>query len=690
MNGNRGRNGKNRTRTSGSQIRSILLNRSARWPSFHHPHKTTCAAATQGANERPYTTTKPISDWWHGTEELNPEPADLESAALPIELVPCARFVRRILACESGVVKGQRRGAGPVAHTETPHATRHGGRTAVRPYRPNCPTIRYTVCIGREATNQLVMTLQEKIASWAAGFRLGDAPPRILTAARGQMLSVLAGTLASASSAEGKAVIRAAHAWPTGRSLLLTPARNLFLDRTAAAAANAALSCTYDYDDYMLLGHGGHSAVHVPLALGTENSKSIGEVFAAQILANEVAGRLGLSCFFGPQNGQQLPFIHQVGAAVAAGYLTGSTPKELANALGIALSQPPAPLWPAFLGGFGSKILVPFEPVAAGIRAAELAKSGLTAPLDLLDHPGGFYSRFSFLPLPQVIGGFSWTWVLDSLHIKTYPTCAYHLTTHALVDRFRNKYGQGIFGDLKSATIHTTALATIVSHLADTRDHGVVTANEANFSLTTGPALSMLMGGFSPSYLDDDLLREQSTDIRALAKRITLLHDLDMTVGLVQSVNDKLDIRCVLGNLPLHRVIKPLLKAWLSMPGMSASKGLRGSISAYQAAKVVRRILATRAQGGTYSLGEHPFVGLRLPFASRLTITTRDGTTVTETLTTPPGSVCDADFLDLAREKFMRASHFLKPERREAIVEFVLAAPMDTPVRKLVELFACP
>src|SRR5439155_7569280 len=82
-----------------------------------------------------------------------------------------------------------------------------------------------------------------------------------------------------------------------------------------ALLANAAASCAFDWDEILLLGHPSHSTVVVPLALAeTRPATTLRDALLAQVAANEVAARMGLACFFGPQNGQNLPFVHLVGA----------------------------------------------------------------------------------------------------------------------------------------------------------------------------------------------------------------------------------------------------------------------------------------------------------------------------------------------------------------------------------------
>ena len=54
--------------------------------------------------------------------------------------------------------------------------------------------------------------------------------------------------------------------------------------------AGAAASIAHDWDDYLYMGHTGHSAVWTARAFAPDDAE---RRFAAQVAGNEVAGRLG-------------------------------------------------------------------------------------------------------------------------------------------------------------------------------------------------------------------------------------------------------------------------------------------------------------------------------------------------------------------------------------------------------------
>ncbi|MEK7866321.1 MAG: MmgE/PrpD family protein, partial [Planctomycetota bacterium] len=266
------------------------------------------------------------------------------------------------------------------------------------------------------------MTSLSQVGEWAASLRAEQIPDGVHRRVRAQVLSMLAAAHAAVHSRAFGAVASAVAKWGPGDSpIVATGAR---VDLHASLLANAAASMAFDYDDYLFLGHTGHSAVWTPLLLGAQIDAAPEDVLAAIVAANEVAGRLGAACFYGPQNGQLWSFIHLAGAAVAASRVMRLDAGRTAHALAIALSQPNYALYPGLMG-CEAKLLTAATPAVAGLQAAQLAAEGLTGRLDVLDDPRGFLAHFSFHPQPHMLTGWGEAWVSETIAIKPYPGCAY-------------------------------------------------------------------------------------------------------------------------------------------------------------------------------------------------------------------------------------------------------------------------
>lgn len=382
----------------------------------------------------------------------------------------------------------------------------------------------------------------EEIAGWAAELGAGDIPVGIHELCRAQRRSVLGAVAGSMGDAATQRVISAVRGWAgPGPAPLLGPpqpgatqdtslARGVRVDDAlfAAAAASVAL----DFDDYVCFGHTGHSAVLVPLLLAAETGSDGAEQVTAQVIANEVAARLGGACLIGPQNGQLWSFIHTAAAALAAGRMLGLDAGRLAHALAISLYQPPLATAPGFFMP-DSKLLTAAEPAVAGLRAARLAAQGVTGPLDALDHPQGFLSAFADVPLTGVLGGLGEGWATSTLCIKPYPGCAYIDTAvDALV-----QLGPPRLEDVASVEVDASALTCLMDALSRpywsdevlAAGNGVPTPVVVTFSVLWSLAVVLTGGRLTPDEVDPSWLSENRLALRDALGRITLRHDPAMS-----------------------------------------------------------------------------------------------------------------------------------------------------------------
>src|SRR5947208_807942 len=160
------------------------------------------------------------------------------------------------------------------------------------------------------------MSFCESAGSWAASLGLGDVPERVRERARLQTESILAAGRAGAAAAAPMAAVA-----PEGR--------------LGEVYTGAAASIAHDWDDYLFMGHTGHSSVWVARAFAEDADTAL----RAQIAGNEVAGRIGAALLLGPHNGQFWSAIHCASAAAAAGVAIGLDATALSHALAISLYQ---------------------------------------------------------------------------------------------------------------------------------------------------------------------------------------------------------------------------------------------------------------------------------------------------------------------------------------------------------------
>jgi hypothetical protein len=447
------------------------------------------------------------------------------------------------------------------------------------------------------------VTLCEEIGAWAAGQSVGDLPASVRERAEMQALCVAAGRAAGE-----KAAAPFAAAAPDG------PVGEVY--RSAVA------SIAHDWDDYLFMGHTGHSAVPAAAAFAPDAERAL----VAQVAANEVSGRLGAALFFGPHNGQFWASIHCASAAVAASIGLGLDARQTAHALAIALYQPPYGMWPGFMGP-KTKLLTAAEPAALGARAAMLAAEGITGALDVIEHPRGVLASLSFAPQPGMLGGLGSVWLTDTLAYKRLPGCAYlqSVGEAALASSVD-------VGEIAAVEIEAGWLTCEMEELGAGPD---LSAVRVNFSATLTTAIALLAGRLTPAELAPDWLSEHEAEIRAIAARIRVSHDPPLTArtlrGSIEAgaspalgLGDLLRIRRRLGDTGMDGA-NP---APAVLGALRADRDLRRAV-----AGSLRGRLSARAGRGTASMRRGGTIdgldtaALRVTFPSRLRIRLRDGST---------------------------------------------------------------
>lgn len=438
-----------------------------------------------------------------------------------------------------------------------------------------------------------MVTICAEIAEWATSLAEGDLPASVRERAKLQALSIAAGRAAG----EGAAAPFAAVA-PDG------PVGEIY--RSAAA------SIAHDWDDYLFMGHTGHSAVPAAAAFAEGPERRL----VAQVAANEVAGRLGAALFLGPHNGQFWASIHCAAAAVAASVGLGLDADRAAQALAVALYQPPYGMWPGFMGP-QSKLLTAAEPAAAGARAALLAAEGVTGALDVIEHPRGVLANLSFAPRPAMFAGLGEVWLTDSLAFKRLPGCAY------LQSVGEAACAAGVEADeIDGVTIEAGWLTCEMEELGAGPDLSPV---RVNFSATLSAAIALLAGRLTPAELDPAWLAANEAAIRSLAARITLRHDPALTaqtlLGSLEAgaspdlgLGDLLRIRRRLADVNMDGAnpAPAIVRALRSEPRLRRALG--GSLR--------NRLRRRPSAGGIRDLD---VARLRMTFPSRLRIRLRDG-----------------------------------------------------------------
>ena len=492
-----------------------------------------------------------------------------------------------------------------------------------------------------------------RLGRWVAELSYDTIPEDTRRAARFQLLDMIAAVHAAARSPAIAPVLEGIRAYAApGRATFL--AGGARLGPADAAFANAACSMAEDYDDIVWMGHTCHSAVFASLAVAEHEGKTGRDLVGAIVAANEIGGRLGASCLLGPLNGQMWTFIHLASAAAATAKLLTLDAETTAHALAIALSQPNFALQPGFLVP-SSKLLAAATPTQTGIQAAYLARAGMTGHPRILEDRRGFWSRFSFLPLPMMLDGLGEAWVTETLAFKTYPGCHYFQTALTAIDRIRATWPDLGADDVHSMRIETTKLACEATRFASeyVAEAGLSPVS-VNFDLGMSAALLVHAGRLSPAELDAAYLARHETALRRLARRIEVRHEPALTAKVIDSVRGLHAGRAALGAIrPLDvvRLARRYREEYRSQ--LVSAKDLARLLGALAA-------LPRRSASGRGS-------AVPLAFPSRVTLERTDGRRAVEQVDVPVGSFYSADAPRELEAKFLReTSHALGEDAARA------------------------
>jgi 2-methylcitrate dehydratase PrpD len=480
------------------------------------------------------------------------------------------------------------------------------------------------------------------VADFAAGLRYEDVPTRVHDRTKLQFLSVLAAIHAGRHSEGATSALEAARTWGSGdgATALLTGER---LPHHDAIFANACASVSFDFDDYLFAGHTGHSAVCASLAYGELTGASGRDVLAAAAVANEVGGRLGASLLFGPQNGQMWSYIHVLEAACVASRFLGLDASRTAHAIGIAFTQPPYPLMPAFMGP-DSKLLIPASTSVDGCRAAELAARGWTGNTSILEDRQGFIRRFNENNLGWMLSGFGDAWLSDTLSYKVVPGCAYVDTAVDSFAEIMRAYEADnrrplTADDAEHVDVRCGLFTSGMEGFSKTyRSDERLEPISVNFSVALSFGLMLAAGTLAPEFLSHTYLDANREAIESAAGKVTVAHDA------------AIDARS---------------------SAASASKGFE-----------LGRVLSAKSLDGV------SFEGYVMAFPADVTLTTTDGRTYAASEDVPlggagrPGAETEA----LVRDKVRR--NVADPARAEHILTAIGSLEDVSDVRELVPLLA--
>jgi 2-methylcitrate dehydratase PrpD len=301
------------------------------------------------------------------------------------------------------------------------------------------------------------------------------------------------------------------------------------LPAPAAGFANATAAHALDFDDlHPGVTHTGVSVV--PAALAAAEAAGVtrlDEVFAAVVLGTEVADRMAVATSDGPGvTGWLLtPLCGFFAAAAAAARLTAPDPVVTRHALGFAYVQASGN-GQSTLDGALAKRMQPAFAARGGLMAAELARRGLTAPLDSLEGRRGYfhvYHRDRYLP-DALTDGLGATWQIEAATYKPYPCCGW---THAALECGAELSRRGVRAEqLTRVTIAVNSQAYESTGTPLPRRYRPATEVDAQFSIPYLFATAFVSGTVRLGDFDAAALARP--EVLAVADPVRVVADADL------------------------------------------------------------------------------------------------------------------------------------------------------------------
>ena len=359
------------------------------------------------------------------------------------------------------------------------------------------------------------------VAAWAEGLKLETVPPRVVEEAKNQILCVIAAIHAGHFSEVGRMISRTVKDWPSGKDCTLIPSGEK-ASCHSAIFANAALAMALQYDDHLLGAHPGASSVVVSLALGEQLGSSGKDIVLAQIIANELAGRIGLAAMTDPLGEYRTPAAHRVAAAAATAKLRKLDVPKTLSAIGLAAQDAGTGVRAGFVGS-DAKILSAALAAPAGVQAAELAQNGLVASSDVLGGENGFCATAGRLNGADAFRTLGEIWLTETLCYSAYP-CANHVA--GPIDCILALLRQQNIDGRKVERVEVTVGPDARDIDEEARKHldGIDTLPAGlAFTIPYNVAVALIDKEFSPRQLTRDRVRDEA--VWNLAKRVEVLVD---------------------------------------------------------------------------------------------------------------------------------------------------------------------
>lgn len=404
------------------------------------------------------------------------------------------------------------------------------------------------------------MTVTSRIADFARQASYDDLPEDVLTKAKLLILDTLGVAIGSTTLDFGEGALELAQEWQTASGPSVIGRKNRVLPHHAALI-NGILAHGQDFDDTHTesVVHSSGALVPAMLACAERDGTSGKDAILALVIGTEISLRLALPA----RNAFHLRGFHTTSVACTFGVallsaLSGKRHDQvqLTQAMGVA-------------GSFASGLLecVPAASSAkrlhagwaglCGIMADDLARSGFTGPLSVIEGRLGVYNsmlRGQDFDLEEIFEGIGERWHLLDIRPKLYPCCHYLQAFIDCANRLRTRPG---FDVTQIQKIETRVAGGSVNMICEPWASKIApkTGYDARFSLAYAISIMLLRGRAGQAeFLEDKL---GAADVLAMMQKVSYTVDpsfevKDMPAWVEITFNDGTiqteELRAVRGN----------------------------------------------------------------------------------------------------------------------------------------------
>jgi 2-methylcitrate dehydratase PrpD len=382
------------------------------------------------------------------------------------------------------------------------------------------------------------MTATAHLAEFVMTSALRDCPDAVLAQTRRATLDTLGVMLAGAAEPVARAVRAVARA--DGSVPLCTVfGTTLRASTTWAALANGAAGHAHDFDDtnFALMGHPSVPLLAAALASAEAETADGAAVALAYVVGFEIDAALGLAVnpAHYTRGWHATSSIGTLGCAAAAARLLGLDVDQTRHALGIAASMASG-----LKENFGS-MTKPFHAGHAaqnGVRAAQLAREGLTASDSALEGRQGYLAAFSGATYAAAaLEGLGRRWELTAsgIAVKPYPSCA---LTHSAIDALVELRARHRIAAANVAAVEVGVNAVVPDVLRHARPANGL---ERKFSMQYCAAAALARGPLGLADFEDGPVADAAT--RQLMDRVHMVIDPTLPHELEQQAWTRVTVR---------------------------------------------------------------------------------------------------------------------------------------------------